>query len=75
MGIRGVDEALKGDFDIIVGFLASPSLNPESSYWTTLSEKFNLYFIELPEDLLDQIAKQNVDAEHVVAHKCGSKVK
>jgi TRAP transporter TAXI family solute receptor len=69
MGVS-VDEALKGDFDIIVGFLASPSLNPESSYWTTLSEKFNLYFIELPEDLLDQIAKQNVDAEHVVAHNC-----
>lgn len=65
-----LDEALKGEFDLIVGFLASPSLNPESSYWTTLSEKFDLYFMELPEDLLDQIAKQNVDAEHVVAHNC-----
>ena len=26
-----VTEALKGDFDIIAGFLASPSMNPESS--------------------------------------------
>jgi len=62
-----VEDALKGDFDLIIGFMASPSLNPESSYWTTLSEKFDLYFMELPEELLDKIAEQNVDAEHVIA--------
>lgn len=61
-----LEEAKKGDFDLILGFLASPGRNPESSYWTTLSERFDLYFIELPEDLLDRIAEQNVDAEHVV---------
>ena len=61
------EEAIKGDFDIISGFLASPALNPESSSWTTLSQKFDLYFIELPEELLRQIAQQNVDAEIVVA--------
>jgi len=60
-----VGGALKGDFDIVAGFLASPSMNPESSYWTALSQKFDLYFLELPEDLLKQIAKQNVDAEFV----------
>ena len=48
--------------------MASPSLNPESSSWTTLSQKFDLYFLELPEDLLKVIAQQNVDAEFVVAH-------
>jgi TRAP transporter TAXI family solute receptor len=62
------EEALKGEFDIMAGFLASPSLNPESSFWTTLSQKFDLYFMELPEDLLKLIAQQNVDAEFVVAH-------
>jgi TRAP transporter TAXI family solute receptor len=66
MGVS-VDEALKGNFDIIAGFLASPSMNPESSYWTTLSQKFDLYFLQLPEDLLKQIAQQNVDAEFVEA--------
>jgi uncharacterized protein len=60
-----VEEALKGDFDIIASFLASPSMNPESSYWTALSQKFDLYFLELPEDLLKLIAEQNVDAEFV----------
>jgi uncharacterized protein len=60
-------EALNGDFDLIAGFLASPSLNPESSYWTTLSQQFDLYFMELPDELLGQIAEQNVDAELVEA--------
>jgi TRAP-type uncharacterized transport system substrate-binding protein len=59
------DDAIKGDFDIISGFLASPALNPESSIWTTLSQKFDLYFIELPDDLLKIIAGQSVDAEFV----------
>jgi TRAP-type uncharacterized transport system substrate-binding protein len=64
MGVS-FEEALVGHFDIIAGFLASPSMNPESSYWTALSQKFDLYFLELPEDLLKQIASQNVDAEFI----------
>ncbi len=63
------DEALRGDFDIVAGFLASPSMNPESSSWTTLSQKFDLYFLELPEELLKLIAQQNVDAEFVEVHQ------
>jgi TRAP transporter TAXI family solute receptor len=63
-----IEEALKGDFDIVAGFLASPSMNPESSLWTTLSQKFDLYFLDLPEDLLKLIAQQNVDAEFVEVH-------
>lgn len=64
MGVS-LEEALKGDFDIVEGFLGSPALNRESSYWTTLSQKFDLYFLELPGDLLNLIAQQNVDAEFV----------
>jgi uncharacterized protein len=64
-----LDEVLQGDFDIVAGFLASPSLNPESSWWTTVSQKFDLYFLELPEDLLKLIAQQNVDAEFVEVHQ------
>lgn len=63
-----VEEAVKGEFDIIAGFLASPAMNPESAYWTTISQKFDLYFLELPDDLLQLVAQQNVDAEIVVAH-------
>jgi hypothetical protein len=64
MGVP-LEDALKGNFDLITGFLASPAMNPESSYWTTLSQRFDLYFLELPDELLKQIAKQNVDAELV----------
>ena len=63
------EEALKGEFDILAGFLASPAMNPESSYWTTLSQNFDLYFLDLPEDLLKLIAQQNVDAEFVEVHQ------
>lgn len=64
-----VEEALDGDFDIVSGFLASPAMNPESSWWTTLSQKFDLYFIELPDEVLELIAQQNVDSELVVAQQ------
>jgi uncharacterized protein len=64
-----MEEALKGNFDIVSGFLASPSLNPESSSWTTLSQKFDLYFFELPDELLKILAQQSIDAELVVAHQ------
>jgi uncharacterized protein len=63
------EEAKKGEFDMIAGFLASPALNPESSIWTILSQKFDLYFLELPEELLKQLAQQNVDAELVTVHQ------
>lgn len=63
-----LEEALGGNFDIVAGFLASPSMNPESFYWTALSQKFDLDFLELPEDLLNRIVRQNVDAEFVEAH-------
>jgi TRAP-type uncharacterized transport system substrate-binding protein len=62
-----LEESLNGNFDVVAGFLASPSLNPESSYWTTLSQKFDLYFLELPDDLLKLISQRNVDAEFVEA--------
>ena len=63
------EEAIKGDFVIISGFLASPALRRDSSIWTPLRQKFDLYFMELPEELLKQIEKQNVDAEIVVAQQ------
>jgi TRAP transporter TAXI family solute receptor len=62
------EEALKGDFDIVSGFMASPAMNPESSFWTILSQKYDLYFFEFPDDLLKLMAPQSVDAEFVVAH-------
>jgi uncharacterized protein len=63
-----LEDAMKGEFDLVYGFMATPNMNPESSHWTALSQKFELYFFELPEELLNKIAENNIDAEHVTAH-------
>jgi uncharacterized protein len=62
------EEALKGEFDIISGFMASPSMNPESAFWTKISQKYDLYFFEFPEDLLKTLAQQGFDSELITAH-------
>ncbi|HYQ56300.1 MAG TPA: TAXI family TRAP transporter solute-binding subunit [Draconibacterium sp.] len=65
-----VEEAIEGNFDIISGFLASPAMNPESDFWTTLSQKYDLHFLEMPDEILQTVADGNVDAEFVVAQEC-----
>jgi uncharacterized protein len=43
-------------FDVIVNENASPANNPEASYWTKLSQKHNLRFLDLPETVLEKLA-------------------
>lgn len=45
-------------FDLIIDDLASPAMNPESSQWTTLSQAHDLRFLQLPEALLDELARE-----------------
>ena len=45
-------------FDVIVSDLASPANNPESAFWTILSQKYELRFLTLPAPLLAQLAAQ-----------------
>jgi uncharacterized protein len=44
------------NFDLIISDLASPANNPESSYWTRLSQKFDLRFLDFSEELLAKLA-------------------
>lgn len=44
------------DFDIVINELASPANNPESAYWTKISQKHALRFLDLPEPVLAQLA-------------------
>lgn len=44
-------------FDVIVSSLASPAMNPESAFWTHLSQLYDLRFLDLPEPLLAKMAK------------------
>jgi len=43
-------------FDVLINENASPANNPEASYWTKLSQKHNLRFLDLPATVLDQLA-------------------
>ncbi|HVZ31300.1 MAG TPA: TAXI family TRAP transporter solute-binding subunit [Polyangiaceae bacterium] len=56
-----------GPFDVIVSELASPANNPESAYWTTLSQKYDLRFLDLPEPLLAQMANDQLGMTRAVA--------
>lgn len=42
-------------------------MNPESSYWTTISQKYELHFLEFPEEVLNKIIANNIDAELIDA--------
>jgi len=43
------------EFDVIVSDLASPANNPESAFWTTLSQRHDLLFLDLSEELLGRL--------------------
>jgi uncharacterized protein len=45
------------NFDVVIGGAGVMSTAPEWRIWTEISQKFNLTFIGLPDDLLDELAK------------------
>jgi len=44
-------------FDVIINENASPANNPESAYWTKVSQKHALRFLDLPASVLDTLVK------------------
>jgi TRAP transporter TAXI family solute receptor len=45
------------EFDVIIDDSASPFMNPEGSHWTILSQRHDLKFLDLPEPLIQELAK------------------
>lgn len=43
-------------FDVIVNENASPANNPESGYWTKVSQKHDLRFFDIPASVIDTLA-------------------
>jgi uncharacterized protein len=64
-------EGANATFDLIVSDLASPANNLESSYWTALSQKHDLRFLELPSELLDSMANDTTLGMRRVVAKWG----
>jgi hypothetical protein len=52
----------KENFDVVIGGGGPMTTAPEWRIWTEISQKFNLNFIELPDDLLAKLARDG-DAE------------
>jgi len=47
---------LDARFDVIMDNSGSQSNNPESAYWTHYTQVHDLYFLDLPNDLLNELA-------------------
>ncbi len=65
--VVGMLEGADADFDVIISELATPANNPESAYWTAFSQRHDLHFLELPEELLDEMVEEELGMERVVA--------
>jgi len=55
---RAMGAGLDVDFDVIIDDLGSPAMNPESRQWPTLSQAYDLRFLDLPEGLLEELARE-----------------
>jgi uncharacterized protein len=43
-------------FDVVVSELGSPANNPESGWWSTITQTYDLTFLDIPEALVTQLA-------------------
>jgi TRAP transporter TAXI family solute receptor len=57
------------EFDVIIDDSAGPAMNPESSHWPILSQRHKLRFLDLPEPLIQELAKS--PGYQIVATKWG----
>jgi enterochelin esterase-like enzyme/TRAP-type uncharacterized transport system substrate-binding protein len=53
----GPDASNRDGYDVIITFANSLNNTPESNVWYELSQKSNLRFLQLPDDLLNSLAK------------------
>jgi TRAP-type uncharacterized transport system substrate-binding protein len=58
-------------FDVVITENASPANNPESAYWTKISQKHDLRFLDLPATVLDQLARDKTLGVNRVVAKWG----
>jgi TRAP-type uncharacterized transport system substrate-binding protein len=55
-------------FDLVINELASPANNVESAFWTKISQKHALRFLDLPEEVLDRLSRdKTLGLERVTA--------
>ncbi|MEX0619824.1 MAG: alpha/beta hydrolase domain-containing protein [Pseudohongiellaceae bacterium] len=58
---------LDADFDVVISNNGGPSNNPESAYWTSYTQQHDLHFLSLPQDLLNDLATDELALERATA--------
>jgi uncharacterized protein len=58
-GSVGNTAALRKDFDVIIYNGGNMTTAPEWTVWTEVAQNFDLTFLQLPDDLLTKLAKEN----------------
>jgi uncharacterized protein len=54
------------NFDVVIGGAGVMTTAPEWSIWTDIAQKFDLTFIELPDDLLDELAREGEQERGII---------
>jgi TRAP-type uncharacterized transport system substrate-binding protein len=65
-GRVGSGDRDRENFDIVIGAAGPMSTAPEWSIWTQISEDFDLYFIELPDELLAKLTAEGDQERGVI---------
>ena len=55
--ILSTEPANRGEFDVIISFVNSLNNTPESNVWYELSQRASLHYLQLPDELLESMAK------------------
>jgi len=61
--IVGTEPENRQAFDVIVSTQGSLANNTEAAHWVEISQKFDLVFLNLPEDLLTRLASMDLGFE------------
>ncbi len=65
-GRIGNTAADQENFDVVIGGAGVMTTAPEWRLWTQISQKFDLAFIQLPDDLLDELAKESEQERGII---------
>ncbi len=64
--IVGAEQENRSDFAVIVSTQGSLANNPEANLWYDVSQKFDLRYLDLPEDLLAKLAAMDLGFERAI---------
>ncbi len=65
-GRIGNTPELRENFDVVIGGGGGMTTAPEWRIWTEISQKFDLTFIQLPDDLLSELAREGEQERGII---------